>query len=449
VNKPEADLIIELQVLLDQSEEEALQIFLSLVRPEDIAGWLDHMGSDDRQRILEALDHDAAGTVLNDTTASIRAELIEEIEPERIARIAEALPADEAADLIGELETKDTEQILHHIADEDERVLRGLLSYPDDTAGGIMNPDIVALTPESTVDDAINFLRSAGEDTVTAALYVVDEGRRLLGFVRLRRLVTARPTSRLGDIMSEDVISVDVRSDQEEVAYQVDKYGFVAIPVVDNQFRLLGAVTFDDVIDVIAEEASEDIYKMAGSSVEEEESESIFHVARFRLPWLLVCLAGTQLSTLVLSFAKGRIGLYEQMSVFTAAIMAMAGNTSLQSSTTTVRRLALDTLPRGQFLRHIAREISVALLMGVICGLVAAMLAVTFGNDPIIGLALGCAMAMGMSAASLLGAAMPLGLDMMGIDPAVSSGPLVSTINDSLALALYFSIATGILYWMG
>jgi magnesium transporter len=449
VNKPEADLILELQTLLSQSEEEALQIFLRLVRPEDIAGWLDHLGSDDRQRILEALDHDAAGTVLNDTTASIRAELIEEIEPERIARIAEALPADEAADLIGELETTDTEQILRHIADEDELVLRGLLSYPDDTAGGIMNPEVVALTPESTVDDAINFLRSADEDTVTAALYVVDEDRHLLGFVRLRRLVTARPTRRLGDIMSEDVISVDVHCDQEEVADQVDKYNFIAIPVVDGENRLLGAVTFDDIIDVIAEEASEDIYKMAGSSVEEGESESIFHVARYRLPWLLVCLAGTQLSTLVLSFAKGRIGLYEQMSVFTAAIMAMAGNTSLQSSTTTVRRLALDTLPRGRFLRHVARELSVALLMGVICGMVAAMLAITFGNDPIIGLALGSAMAMGMSAASLLGAAMPLALDMMGVDPAVSSGPLVSTINDSLALALYFSVATGILYWMG
>jgi magnesium transporter len=137
------------------------------------------------------------------------------------------------------------------------------------------------------------------------------------------------------------------------------------------------------------------------------------------------------------------------MSVFTAAIMAMAGNTSLQSSTTTVRRLALDTLPRGRFLRHIFREVSVALLMGVICGLVAATLALVFGNDPIIGLALGSAMAMGMSAASMLGAAMPLALDLVGIDPAVSSGPLVSTINDSLALALYFSMATGILYWMG
>ncbi len=450
MNEPEADLIRELQTLLSQSEEEALQIFLRLVRPEDIAGWLDHIGSDDRQRILEALDHDAAGTVLNDTTASIRAELIEEIEPERIAtdRRGAACGRGRRSDRrVAKPETPSRSSTTSRT--KTSSCSAGLLSYPDDTAGGIMNPEVVALTPESTVDDAINFLRSADEDTVTAALYVVDEEQHLLGFVRLRRLVTARPTRRLGDIMSEDVISVDVHCDQEEVADQVDKYNFIAIPVVDAENRLLGAVTFDDVIDVIAEEATEDIYKMAGSSVEEDESESIFHVARYRLPWLLVCLAGTQLSTLVLSFAKGRIGLYEQMSVFTAAIMAMAGNTSLQSSTTTVRRLALDTLPRGRFLRHIGREISVALLMGVICGLVAAMLAVTFGNDPVIGLALGSAMAMGMSAASLLGAAMPLALDMMGIDPAVSSGPLVSTINDSLALALYFSIATGILYWMG
>jgi len=449
VADPESDLIRELQTLLNQGEEEALEIFLRLVRPEDIAGWFDAISAEDRQRILEALDHDAAGTVLNDTTASIRAELMEEIEPERIARIAEALPADEAADLIGELETKDTEQILHHISDEDEHVLRGLLSYPEDTAGGIMNPDVVALTPESTVDDAINVLRFADENTITAALYVIDEARHLLGFVRLRRLVTARPTSRLGDIMSSDVIAVQVDSDQEEVADQVDKYDFIAIPVVDAENRLLGAVTFDDVLDVIEDEASEDIYKMAGSSIEEEDSESVLHVARYRLPWLLICLAGTQLSTAVLQIAKGRVGLYEQMSVFTAAIMAMAGNTSLQSATTTVRRLALDTLPRNRYLGHVRREISVALLMGVICGTVASGLGTLFGHDPVIGLALGVAMALAMSAASLFGAGMPLLLNLVGVDPAISSGPLVSTINDSLALALYFSVATGILYWLG
>jgi magnesium transporter len=240
-----------------------------------------------------------------------------------------------------------------------------------------------------------------------------------------------------------------VDADQEEVADAVDKYDFMAIPVVDQDGHLMGAVTVDDVLDVIEEEATEDIYKMAGSSVEEEESESIFHVARYRLPWLLICLGGTQLSTMVLQIAKVQVHLYEQMSVFTAAIMAMAGNTSLQSATTTVRRLALDTLPRGRYVRHVIRELSVALLMGVVCGSAASLLAVLFRHDPMIGLALGLAMAMGMSAASLLGAAMPLVLDLSGVDPAVASGPLVSTINDSLALAVYFLVATGVLVFLG
>ncbi len=445
----ERDLIQELHALLHDGEEEALQIFLRLVRPEDIADWLDLLSQEDRQQILGALDHDAAGTVLTDTTASIRAELVEDLEPERLARIAEALPADEAADLIGELEVEESEEVLHHISSEDEEVLRQLLTYPEDTAGGIMNPEVVALQPTDTVDDAIRYLRSADGDTITAAVYVVDEEQRLLGFVRLRRMVTARPAARLGDIMSTDVISVAVNTDQEEVADLVDKYDFMAIPVVDAGGRLMGAVTVDDVLGVIEDEATEDIYKMAGSSAEEEGSESILHVARYRLPWLLVCLAGTQLSSFVLVMASREIHLYEQMSVFTAAIMAMAGNTSLQSSTTTVRRLALDTLPRSRFLRHILREIAVALLMGVICGAVASLLALLLHNNPLIGLALGPAMAIGMSAASLLGTAMPLILDLAGVDPAVASGPLVSTINDSLALAVYFSVATGILLWMG
>ena len=188
---------------------------------------------------------------------------------------------------------------------------------------------------------------------------------------------------------------------------------------------------------------------MAGSSIEEEESESILHVARYRLPWLLVCLAGTQLSSMVLLLASKEVRLYDQMSVFTAAIMAMAGNTSLQSSTTTVRRLALDTLPRSRFLRHISREVLVALLMGIVCGGLASALAVVFHHNPLIGLALGPAMAIGMSAASLLGAAMPMVLDIASVDPAVASGPLVSTINDSLALAVYFSVATAMMVWIG
>jgi magnesium transporter len=449
VDTSERDLIEELRALLHDGEEEALQIFLRLVRPQDIAEWLDLLSQDDRQTILSALDHDAAGTVLTDTTASIRAELVEELEPERLARIAEALPADEAADLIGELEVEESEEVLHHISTKDEEVLRQLLTYPEDTAGGIMNPEVVALRPTDTVDDTIRYLRTSDGDTITAAVYVVDQAHRLLGFVRLRRMVTARPDALLGDIMSTDVISVTVDTDQEEVADFVDKYDFMAIPVVDASNHLMGAVTVDDVLGVIEEEATEDIYKMAGSSAEEEESESILHVARYRLPWLLVCLAGTQLSSFVLVLASKQVNLYQQMSVFTAAIMAMAGNTSLQSSTTTVRRLALDTLPRTRFLRHIMREIVVALLMGVVCGSFASLLALLFHNSPLIGLALGPAMAIGMSAASLLGTAMPLVLDLVGVDPAVASGPLVSTINDSLALAVYFSVATAVLLMMG
>jgi len=443
-----SEFVEELRVLLGTGEEEALRIFLRLARPEDIADWLDVLSVDDRQRIVGVLDAEAAGTVLTDTTSQIRTQLVEEIEPERLARIAEAMPPDDAADLIGDLEFRETEKVFHHISSTDEEVLRHLLTYPEDTAGGIMHPEAVALGPKDTVDDAILVLRTSDDDTPTAALYVVDEDRQLLGYVRLRSLVLAHPAANLGDIMSIDVISVMVDADQEEVADLVDKFDLIAIPVVDAANRLMGVVTFDDVLQVIEEEVTEDIYKMAGSSAEEEESESILHVARYRLPWLLVCLAGTQLSSFVLIHASHEVGLYDQMSVFTAAIMAMAGNTSLQSSTTTVRRLALDTLPRSRFPRHVLREVTVALLMGIICGTVASALAVLFHHNTMIGIALGPAMAIGMAAASLLGAAMPMVLDIAGVDPAVASGPLVSTINDSLALTVYFSVATGLLLVM-
>jgi magnesium transporter len=441
----EGGLIEELHALLSEGEEEALKIFLRLVHPEDIADWLDFLSTEQRQRIVGVLDADAAGTVLTDTTSPIRAKLIDEIEPRRLARIAEAMPPDDAADLIGELEIGETEKVLRQISSSDEEVLRQLLAYPEDTAGGIMHPEAVALRPIETVDDAMHMLRTVDEDTPIAAVWVVDEDLHLVGYVRLRKLVTSPPTTRIGEIMATDVISVNVEADQEDVADVVHKFDFLAIPVVDAENHLLGVVTVDDILEVLEEEATEDIYKMAGSSAEEEESESILHVARYRLPWLLVCLAGTQLSSLVLIFASREVGLYDQMSVFTAAIMAMAGNTSLQSSTTTVRRLALDTLPRSRFAGHILREIAVALLMGIVCGAAASGLAILLHHNPLIGIALGPAMAIGMSAASLLGAAMPMILDMAGVDPAVASGPLVSTINDSLALAVYFSVATAML----
>lgn len=444
-----AEVLRELRALLREGEEEALRIFLQLVRPEDIADWLDELSAEERRRILAALDNEAAGTVLADATPAIRAELLEELSPQKLARIAETMPPDEAADLIGDLEDEEGERVLHHIDAEDEKVLRDLLEYDEESAGGIMNPNVVALPRDATVDDAIQLLRTLGDDAVTAAVYVVDEQGRLVGFVRLRHLVTARPGARLADIMETDVISVPVEADQEEVADLVEKYDFLAIPVVDAENRLLGAVSVDDVLDVIEEEASEDIYKMAGSSWAEEESESIFHTARYRLPWLLICLAGTQLSTTVMSLFSHRVPLFDQISIFTPAIMAMGGNTSLQSSTTTVRRLALDTLPKNRYPIHVVREILTALVMGVACGVVESGVALVLGHDPLVGVAVGLAMAMGMSAASLLGASMPLILDLFGVDPAVASGPLVSTINDSLGLSIYFTVATIVLLHFG
>ena len=248
---------------------------------------MDLLSADDRQRIVSALDLESAGTVLTDATASIRAELVEEIEPERLARIAEALPADEAADLIGELEVSETEKVLHHISTEDEEVLRHLLTYPEDTAGGLMNPEVLALRPEETVDDAIRYLRSAAEDTPIAAVYVVDEDRHLLGFVPPSADGDSSKRSETRRHHVERCHLVRIDTDQEEVADVVDKYDFMAIPVVDKHNHLMGVVTVDDILHVIEEEATEDIYKMAGSSIEEEESESILHVARYRLPWVV------------------------------------------------------------------------------------------------------------------------------------------------------------------
>jgi magnesium transporter len=443
------DVLKELEALLGEDQDEALDIFLRLVRAEDIAQWLDHLTVRERLDVLRALDHTAAGTVLADTTAAVRAQLVDALDPAELARIAEAMPPDEAADLIGDLGERDGELVLEKIAPADEKVIRGLLQYPEDSAGGIMNPNVVALSSAATVDDALNTFRTAPTKPIPGPVWVVNDDGVLVGFVRVHDLITRAPDERLATIMDPEVISVEDTTDQEDVADLVERYDLVAVPVVDAHARLLGAITVDDVLDVIEEEASEDIYLLAGSSVEEEESESILHVARYRLPWLLVCLAGTQLSTTVMKLSSGTVPVFEHIAIFTPAILAMGGNTSLQSSTTTVRRLALDTLPRSRYLRHVAREVLVALLMGLSCGTVESVVALGLGYDPAVGLAVGLAMTLGMSAASLLGAAMPLVLTVARVDPAVASGPLVSTINDSLGLAVYFTIATFVMTQLG
>ena len=436
------DVLHELESLLRDDQQEALRIFLSLVRAEDIAQWLDHLSIDDRFQVLYALDHKAAGTVLADTTAAIRGQLVDALDPAEIARIAETMPPDEAADLIGDLETHDSSLVLEAISAADEQVIRNLLEYPEDSAGGIMNPNVVALSETATVDDAITTIRQTTTSLIPGPVWVVGGDRELVGFVRLHDLVTANPNQPIADMMDREVISVPAWTDQEDVADLVERYDFVALPVVDETNILLGAVTVDDVLDVIEEEATEDIYLMAGSSAEEEESESVLHIARYRLPWLLVCLAGTQLSTTVMKLSAGTVPAFEQVAIFTPAILAMGGNSSLQSSTTTVRRLALDTLPRSRYIRHVAREVAVAMLMGFACGIVESAVALLLGYEPLVGLAVGLAMTIGMSAASLLGGAMPLVLTVTGVDPAVASGPLVSTINDSLGLAVYFTVST-------
>ncbi len=443
------DVLKELEALLREGQEDALAIFLRLVRAEDIAQWLDHLDVEGRLQVLRVLDLQSAGTVLADTTAAIRTELVEALEPTELARIAEAMPPDEAADLIGDLADHDSALVLEEISPSDEKVIRELLEYPEDSAGGIMNPNVVALTGSATVDDAINRFRTARAKPIPGPVWVVDDEGSLVGLVRVHDLITRAPTERLAEIMDAEVISVRESTDQEDVADLVERYDFIAVPVVDSNNRLLGAVTVDDILDVIEEEATEDIYLMAGSSAGEEESESILHVARHRLPWLLICLAGTQLSTTVMKLSAGTVPLFEHVAIFTPAILAMGGNASLQSSTTTVRRLALDRLPRVRYLRHMLREVLVAFAMGLSCGAVESVIALALGYDPLVGLAVGLAMTVGMSAASLLGAAMPLLLTVARIDPAVASGPLVSTINDSLGLAVYFTISTLVMTQLG
>lgn len=417
----------------------ALNKVLPRTRPEDVAAAMEAMTSAEQRRLHGMIaDRDYAADVLSHLSEGAARDVTAALPTEAVRDLVDRMAADDATDFLGALSAPLRDELLEEMEDDPTAEgVRELLTWPSDSAGGLMNPAVFQMPHTATAGDAIGALQARHEDLETIYyLYVVDAQQRLLGVTSLRSLLTTAPSTRLVDLMARQVVTVSPRTDQEEVARMVARYDLFAIPVVDDNRHVLGVVTVDDVVDVIREEAHEDMMLMAGVSDDAPEEGGVLRHVRTRGPWLFATLfSGVLAAELIDRFGAG----FPRAAVilgFVPMVMGIGGNVGIQSATIAVRSLATGRLAFGGGLPFLWREFRVALALGLSFALMLGLWGEWRFAE--IGLAVGCSVVVAMTLAGLVGGSIPLLLARLGVDPAVATGPFVTATLDLLGILVYF-----------
>ncbi len=459
--KSEIDSLHErIDAALDSGDDARLGEALQSARAADIAESFELLSDEERSRVLFALPPHTAAEVVVMLDEAVRGDVVEDLDTKSLTEIVSELAPDDAADFLGELSEEEVGEILDHMPDEESDKIEELLEYDEETAGGIMTPDVVAVSATATVADATRFVLDASQEEDLNEIYILDDDHKPVGTVPLRRLVTNTPETKLASICDRDPVVVFAGDDQETVIQIIRKYDAMEAVVVDANGRLLGRITHDDLLDVAEEEAAEDLLRMAGTDPDELETSSILQAARIRLTWLLPCMIGMLLTAAVLRISEPEfpVALFAALAIFVPMIGAMGGNSGIQISTVIVRGFATGELGSTKLLRAFAREGRIALLMAPICGLAAwgivsaffpifesfQSVSVGFGDPGRVALAVGTAMTAAILVAGFLGIALPFSFRRLGVDPAIASGPLVTTMNDVASVTIYMILAMAI-----
>lgn len=436
--------------LLRRGARNKITKLLARIRPQDVAVMLRGFTPAEQISLFKILIADypqAATDVLLSLDVQSRLAILQQLTPDRIAHLLELAAVDDAVYLLDSLPGEFKEQVLA-IVDLEERFsdVQAHLAYGDGTAGRIMDTEFIALEETTTVTETIARFRQVAKDVdMVSYLYVVDKTGRLLGVTPLRSLLLADPAQTLGEIMNSSVIRVHTDTDQEEVAQLASRYDLLAIPVTDEENRLVGIVTIDDIVDVFREEATEDFFKMAGTSDEEMVyQEQPFKVAGIRLPWILVNLVGLLFAGMVTTQFQQTFTLALLVG-FVPVIMGMAGNVGSQTATIAVRNIATGRLgfDHGAVMRFLVQQVKVGALLAVVCSGLAAVAAFAAGHGQVkLAAVIGISLFVSIQLASLNGVLIPVVFKRLGFDPAVASGPLVTTTNDIIGISIYFGLAT-------
>jgi len=429
--------------LLEAGDDESMHELALSLSPGDLSEILRPFSAEDTVRVLRLLPPEPLADVLGEIDNRSQSAFFTLLDNDEIADILEEMPSDDATDLIAEFEDEQQRQVLAAMEAEERDDVEELLRYGPETAGGIMGKEILTCLEDQTCGEAVARLREWDEDDLDQMhfVFVIDERDHLVGRLPLFRLLLATPATPVREAMESDPLYVEVDLDQEEVAQFMMTHDLISLPVVDHRHRLVGRITVDDVLDVVEEETTEDISRMAGVSVAEFGEKSPFRVARSRIPWLLGALAGELGSILVLQNYAHSLQAVVALSFFIPVIMAMGGNTGIQTSSVVVRGLATGEVGFNRFGRHLARELGTALMTGAFLAICLAGISLVVVGDPHLAWVLSLAMIAVLLIAALVGTGMPLLLHRAGVDPAVATGPFITTFNDVIGLLIYLSLA--------
>jgi len=430
-----------------EGDEESLKVLLAEYHASEIAILFGSLPQEARERIINILPADIASEVISEMDYEIHPEkILENLHPEKRAEIMEELDYDDATDIISQLPEAQQDEILKGLDAEDASNIRALLTYEEDTAGGRMNTQVLKVNSSLTKKEALDeIIRLSEEIEEFYTINVVDNYNRLVGIVSLKDIIKSKNTVHIRELVNQDFVYVKAETDQEEVARLLSQYNLTSIPVVDDGMRLLGRITFDDVIDVLQEENTEDILKISGVSEDEELAGNWKEAVRSRLPWLILNLATAFLASSVIRYFEPTIKGLVVLSGYMTMIAGMGGNAATQALAVTVRRISLSDLTDNQAYRTVLKEFTVGLINGATNGIIVLIFAIFYDNDPMLGLVIFLAMTGNLMIAGLTGASIPLLLKRVGIDPAIASSIIITTFTDVFGFLLLLGLASRLL----
>jgi magnesium transporter len=437
------NLLDNIRNMIQEKTYSDMEKLIEELHPADLADIVEHLESDEILAVFTRLMPERAGEVLKEISSPIQEKIAHELDDQKITNILNELNSDDATDIFSYLERERAQKIIRLVQPEVSEELQRLLGYETDTAGGIMALEFVSVNANSDIRRAIESIREKREDVEKLYyVWVVDDYGKLVGVVSMKDLLLEPIDTKIQDIMNSDVISVDADTDQEEVARIIKQYDLTHVPVVNGQHKLIGRITNDDIIDVIEEEASEDISLMAGVLDQEIAEESALKISRARLPWLLLGLFGGLISAIVINHFHGSLEKILALSFFIPVIMAMGGNTGTQAATVVIRGLATGDISIVHTGKRLLTELWVALINGILCGILLGLIVAFWLSDLQLGLGVGVSLITVILFSGSFGAFVPLLLRKLNIDPALAAGPFITTSNDILGLLIYLSIIT-------
>lgn len=440
LSKEYLDLLLQ---AIEQKDDAFILETMEGVNPADISALLDEVDADEARYVLDVLNNEIGAEVIEELEEDTRKEFLQELSPQEIANYIVEMESDDAVDIINDLPVKTREEVIAAIDDPESAAhIQELMRYDEDCAGGLMAKEMIVANINWTIVQTIDEIRRQAENVEKIySIYVVDDKGKLQGKVSVKKIILSKDKTFIKDIYDSDIIHVETYMDEEEVASMMRKYDLDAVPVVNLQGKLVGRITIDDIVDVITEQAEEERQLMSGISGDVEEDDSIWAISKARLPWLLIGLVGGTLGAWAIGFFEGSLERNAALAFFIPLVMATGGNVGIQSSTLVVQSLANRSAFEDSFSKRIAKMFLVALLTGVVLAIISFFIVFIWKDEQELASVVAISLIAVVMLASFMGTTTPLVLNQLGINPALASGPFITTTNDILGIIVYLAMA--------